>query len=96
MLQLNHCHLTSLRGIEQFTCLRVFSFKFNDISSAREIERLACRETLTELNFIGNDIEHLHACRYEQLVTLFPNLTELNNNDYRFKKILRERNREQA
>lgn len=64
VLQLNHCHLTSLQGVEQFTELKHFSFKFNEIGSASELERLVCRKSLTSMNFTGNDIEHLQACRY--------------------------------
>lgn len=91
MLNLNHCHLTSLQGIEQFRDLRVFTFKFNEISGARELNRISCRSSITELNFTGNDIEHLQACRYDRLIVEFPNLTELNGCDYRFKRVLRDR-----
>lgn len=88
-LTLNHCDLSSLQGLEQFPHLEEFSFKFNNITSAKELDRLRCGDSLRSLNFVGNDIEYLESCRYEKLVKRFQKLVELNNVDHRFKEVLK-------
>lgn len=53
-LSLNHNHLTSLNGIEQFRNLEVLNLNFNRIGSRSELLKLASPHLLQELNVRGN------------------------------------------
>ena len=79
-LSLNHNHLRSLDGVEQFRNLRSLHLNFNQLRSKDELRKLANPALLQELSFKGNpNLEFAtKEDSIEWALDVFPNLQYLN------------------
>ena len=79
-LSLNHNHLSSLDGIEQFRNLRSLHVNFNRLRSKDELLKIVNPQLLQELSFKGNPKLEFNSQdeMIEWAISIFPALNYLN------------------